>query len=298
MSVVVLGSINADLVLNVPTLPRPGETMRATNAATFAGGKGANQATAAARMGASTTLIGRVGDDASGRMLRGALEADGVDVTSVHIDPEAPTGTALITVADDGANTIVTSAGANHRVGVRELDSLRAALEQARVLLVQLEIPIDVVQRAVALAREAGVTVVLDPAPVRSLPDDLVAQLDWITPNQTEAASLCGTDDPVEAAGLLHERGVRHAVVTIGEQGCVYRGPSGELAVPAPRVVAVDTVACGDAFNGALAARLAAGAGVEEALATACSAGAIAATRAGAGAALPTLADVRTLRPG
>ncbi len=294
MSVVVLGSINADVVLNVPALPRPGQTIRATDASTFPGGKGANQAVAAARMGARTKLIGRVGDDASGRTLRDALAAEGVDVTSVHIDPEAPTGTALITVAANGENTIVTSGGANHRVGRRELDALRAALDGASVLLVQLEIPMDAVAGAVRLADDADVPVMLDPAPAAPLADDLLTRLAWITPNETEAAALCGTTDPRAAARLLHERGVTNAVVTTGERGCVYAGDAGELEVLSPEVDAVDTVACGDAFNAALAAQLVAGASVHEALRFACAAGALAATTAGAAASLPTADAVRT----
>jgi ribokinase len=295
VSVVVLGSINADVVLNVRTLPRPGETIRATNVATFPGGKGANQSVAAARMGARTTLIGRVGDDASGRLLRDELEADGIDVTNVHIDPDAPTGTALITVADDGENTIVTSGGANHHVGRRELDALRAALTHARVLLIQLEIPMDVVTEAVALANDAGVVVVLDPAPMVPLTDELLARLDWITPNETEATSLCATEDPLDAARRLRGRGVANAVVTIGERGCVYAGPDTELEIAAPRVDAIDTVACGDAFTGALGARLADGASPADALRTACTAGALAATRAGAAVSLPTRSEVAAL---
>ena len=297
MSVVVLGSINADIVLNVPRLPLAGETIRATHAATFPGGKGANQAVAAARMGASTTLIGRVGDDASGRLLREALEADGLDVTNVHIDPDAPTGTALITVAAGGENTIVTSGGANHRVGRRELDALRAALPDARVLLIQLEIPMDVVTEAVSLANAAGVVVVLDPAPVAPLADELLSRLDWITPNETEAAAICGSGDAAAAARWLRERGVTNAVVTVGPRGCVYAGPEGELDISAPSVDAIDTVACGDAFNGALAAELAQDVSPFAALETACVAGALAATRAGAHGSLPFHSDVAAIRP-
>jgi ribokinase len=298
MSVVVLGSINADLVLSVPALPRPGETIRATDIGTYPGGKGANQAVAAARMGAETTLIGRVGDDASGRTLREALEADDVDVTSVHIDPEVPTGTALITVAATGENTIVTSGGANHRVGRREIDALRAALDGARVLLVQLEIPMDVVVEAVRLASDAGVSVVLDPAPTRELPDDLFPLLSWITPNETEGQALCGTADARVAARGLRDRGVANAVVTAGARGCVYAGAAGELEVPAPVVDAVDTVACGDAFAGALAAQLVADVAAPDALRFACAAGALAATQPGASASLPTAAAVRASIPG
>jgi ribokinase len=299
MTVVVLGSINADVVLNVPTLPRPGETIRATQAATFPGGKGANQAVAASRMGAQTVLIGRVGDDASGRTTRASLETDGVDVTSVHIDPDVPTGTALITVAADGQNTIVTSGGANHRVGRRELDALRAALDHATVFVVQLEIPMDVVVEAVSLATTAGVLVMLDPAPVAPLTDPLLAQLSWITPNETEAHALTGVADPSEAARALHERGVANAVVTTGEHGCVVAGPDGALASYAPpTVTAVDTVACGDAFTGALAAELAGGVAAADAIRSACAAGALAATRRGAQPSLPTLDEVRRLLSG
>jgi ribokinase len=298
MTVVVLGSINADVVLNVPVLPRPGETIRATHAGTFPGGKGANQAVAAARMGAPTVLIGRVGDDASGRLLRETLEADGIDVAGVHIDPEAPTGTALITVADDGENTIVTSGGANHRVGRRELDALRAVLPSVRVLLIQLEIPMDIVTEVVALARDADVAVVLDPAPVAPLAGDLLARLDWITPNESEARALCGTDDPRVAAQDLHARGVTNAVVTVGSRGCVCAGAHGVVEIPAPPVRAVDTVACGDAFNGALGAELAAGTDTVAALGVACAAGALAATKPGARDSLPGLDDVHALLRG
>ena len=299
MTVVVLGSINADLVLNVPTLPRPGETIRATHAATFPGGKGANQAVAASRMGAPTILIGRVGDDANGRTMRSSLEADGVDVTSVHIDPDAPTGTALITVAAHGENTIVTSGGANHRVGRHELDALRAVLEHAQVFVVQLEIPMGVVIEAVSLATTARVPVVLDPAPVAPLTDPLLAQLSWITPNETEAQALTGVADPSDAARSLRECGVGYAVVTTGEQGCVVAGPADNTATfAAPAVTAVDTVACGDAFTGALAAELAGGAVAPDAIRSACAAGAIAATRPGAQPSLPTLDEVRRLLSG
>jgi ribokinase len=298
MSVVVLGSINADLVLNTPRLPQPGETIRATGIATYPGGKGANQAVAAARMGARTALIGRVGDDGPGRTIRAALESDGVDVSSVHIDPEAPTGTALITVAASGDNTIVTAGGANHCVGTRELDALRAVLIDASVLLVQLEIPMDVVASAVDLAAQAGVPVILDPAPVADVPDDVWPRLAWITPNEHEAAALTGKTDAIDAARDLHARGATHAVVTIGDRGCFYAGAGGEFALPSPHVDVVDTVACGDAFNGALAAALLAGNDVDEALRIACAAGAAAATVPGAYASLPTADAVQRLLPG
>jgi ribokinase len=298
MTVVVLGSINADLVLNTARLPATGETVRATKMQTFPGGKGANQAVATARMGAPVVLVGRIGDDGSGRTVRAAIADAGVDVSPVHIDPDAPTGTAFITVADNGDNTIVTVGGANHLVGTLELDAFKAAVSDARLVLVQLEIPMDVVEAAVALASEAGVPVLLDPAPVADVPHRVLSRLAWVTPNEHEAVALTGKSEPMDAARELRDRGVTHAVVTLGPRGCAYAGPDGELQIGAPQVDAVDTVACGDAFNGALASALHDGTDVAGALRIACAAGAAAATNAGAYASLPTAAEVGRLLPG
>ena len=288
MTIVVLGSINADLVCRVPHLPSRGETVRAAAVATHAGGKGANQATAVARLGAAVRLIGRVGDDSAGALLLTTLSTDGVEVSGVSVDEDAPTGTALITVDDAGETTIVTSGSANHRVGEEELAALREALAGASMLLMQLEIPIEVVVAAARLAREASVPVMLDPAPVRPLPGELLPLLDWITPNEQEAAAL-GRDLRVP-----------HVVVTLGERGCRYsdgysddRGR--ELHVPAPRLASVDTVACGDAFNGALAVALTERRELRSALEFACAAGALAATQEGAGPSLPTRQRVEGL---
>lgn len=292
MSVVVIGSINSDLVLRVPRLPKPGETIKATSYETYPGGKGANQAVAATRMGAPTTLIGRVGRDGVGVDLIEELREAGVDVGGISGDMDENTGLALITVASGGENTIVTLGGANHTAGTEELHALELALVNARILLVQLEIPMDVVTTAVELARAEGVTVVLDPAPVQPLDDDLYAGLDWITPNEHEAEVLTGAADPAEAARILHDRGVRHVAVTVGSRGCRYLGPDGPLEVPAPAVDAVDTVACGDAFNGVLAARLHAGEPIAETLRWATVGGALAARRPGAFPSLPTREEV------
>lgn len=287
MSVLVLGSINADLVLRTPRLPRSGETIRATSVARYPGGKGANQAVAAARMGAQVHLVGRVGNDAAGAELLEALRGEGIDTSGVAIDDEEQTGTALITVSEGGDNTIVTSGGANHRVDRAELDAFEGMLPGARVVLVQLEIPIQAVDAAVRSAASAGVAVVLDPAPVRELPDDLYRCATWITPNEHEAAELTGMEDPEKAALELRKRGVENAVVTLGERGCLYIGPAGTFEIPAPKVTAVDTVACGDAFNGALGAHLSGGEDTVDALLRACAAGAAAATRQGAFPSLP-----------
>jgi ribokinase len=295
MTVLVLGSINTDLVLQTPRLPRPGETIRAAGSATHPGGKGANQAVAAARMGAGVELVGRVGDDAAGIGLLESLRAAGVGVDGIGRDPGAPTGTALITVAADGSNTIVTSGGANHSVGPEELAAFSQRLPGAGVVLVQLEIPLDVVEAALQMAHAAGVPVVLDPAPVRELPPDLLRLLSWITPNDHEAADLTGMRDPRDAATDLHERGTDHAVVTLGSQGCLYVGLDGTYDIEAPNVDAVDTVACGDAFNGALGARLAMGDEPRDALRWAVGAGALAATREGASTSIPSRSAVEAL---
>jgi ribokinase len=291
VKIVVLGSINMDLVVRVPHLPVTGETLRGTDFFTVPGGKGANQAVAAARMGGDVTLIGRVGDDDLGRRAKEALEREGVDTSSVRIDPDEATGVALISVAEDGENTIVTSGGANHRIGEAELGDLGRAMNGCDVLLVQLEVPMTIVDTAVRLAREASASVVLDPAPVAPLSSSVLGGLDWITPNDVEAEALTGHTDPRQACDALLARGVRNVVVTLGPDGCVYNG----LHIPAPTVEAIDTVACGDAFDGALAVALASGASALEALQRGCAAGALAATKQGAQTSLPTAAEVDRL---
>ena len=297
MSVLVLGSINLDLVVEAPRLPRPGETLRGTAFHTSPGGKGANQAVAAARQGASTRLIGRVGADAFGEQLVEAIRAAGVRVSAISIDRDAPTGVALICVAEKGENTIVTVKGANGNVGSEELGVLERIRLQSLVLLMQLEIPIAVARAAAESAREAGLIVILDPAPVTELPEELLGNVSWITPNETEAEALTGIEPSDErsaarAGEALRSRGVERVAVKLGSRGCVYVGPEGTIAIPAPKVDAVDTVAAGDAFNGALAASLVAGHDVEGTLRRACSAGAIAATRRGALPSLPTRSEV------
>lgn len=297
MSVLVLGSINLDLVVRAPRLPSPGETLRGAGFHTSPGGKGANQAVAAARQGAATRLIGRVGADAFGEQVVEAIRAAGVRVSAISLDRDAPTGVALITVADTGENTIVTVKGANGNVGSEELDVLDRLRLQSIVLMMQLEIPVPVATKAAESAREAGLIVILDPAPVTGLPDELLANVSWITPNETETKALTGVQPSDEEAAarageLLRARGVARVAVKLGPRGCVYVGPEGTIAVPAPAVEAIDTVAAGDAFNGALAASLVDGHDVEGALRRACSAGAIAATRRGALPSLPTRSEV------
>jgi ribokinase len=300
MTVLVLGSINMDLTVDVPRLPVPGETLRARQFRWAPGGKGANQAVAAARQGASTQLIGRVGGDAFGEQLVEGLRTAGVRVSAINIDRDSATGIALISVAETGENTIVTVTGANASVGRDELDVLERLLPRAIILMIQLEIPLEVVSAAAAAARDAGAIVILDPAPVKELPDAILENVSWITPNETETEALTGItpSDPeqaVRAAEVLRSRGVSRVAITLGARGCVYSGPDGTLTIPAPGVDAVDTVGAGDAFNGALAASLVTGHEPAQVLRRASAAGAIASTRRGAQPSLPTRAELETL---
>jgi ribokinase len=300
MTVLVMGSINMDLVVEAPRLPSAGETLKGTRFRTTPGGKGANQAVATALQGAPTRLIGRVGGDDFGPLVVDAIRAAGVGVSAITVDRDATTGIALICVAASGENTIVTVGGANHRVGAEDLESLGRMMRGARLLVVQLEIPLDVVESAVALARHAGVPVVCDPAPVAPLSDDILAGVSWITPNETETEALTGIAPADErsaaaAASVLRSRGVEHVAITLGGRGCFYLGPADALSIPAPDLDVVDTVAAGDAFNGALAAGLVTGLGPPDALRRACAAGALAASRAGAQSSLPTRAELDAL---
>ena len=296
--ITVVGSLNQDIVARVPRHPRPGETVLGSGHFVAAGGKGANQAVAAARLGQSVAMVGRVGDDAAGRTLLSGLTADGVDISGVQIDDEVGTGIALITLDDDAENAIVVSPGANGRVTAADVDAAADRVERAAVLLVQLEVPIEAVIRAVEIARG---TVVLNPAPARPLPNDLLERVDILIPNRSELAVLAGAaaepSSPAEviaAAASLH--GPAAIVVTLGADGAlVVDGDEEPVAVPAPIIKPVDTVGAGDAFCGALADALARGNDLPAACQWAVNAGAVAATRRGAQPSLPTAAEVAAM---
>jgi ribokinase len=285
-----------DLVMQTDRVPRGGETLLGRQFTYIPGGKGANQAVAAARLGGSVTMVGRVGQDDFGSALLATLAGDGVDTTHVRRDLAAATGVALITVDAAGQNTIVVVAGANGHVSPADVDAAAAAFTEAAVLLVQLECPLPAVAQAAALARRRGVRVVLNPAPAQLLPADLLAGVDYLVPNQTELAQLTGQADVTAAARQLHASGVRHVVVTLGEAGALVLEPGGETyQLPAHSVNVVDTTAAGDAFVGAFAVALAQGRPAREATAWGNAAGALAVTRAGAQPSLPTLAELEGL---
>jgi ribokinase len=296
MAVVVFGSINMDLVARTPRLPAPGETITGHTFFTVPGGKGANQAVAAARLGVPTRMVGRVGQDVFAPTLLASLADAGVDTAGV-VETAGPSGVAAIAVDDRAENTIVVVPGANGEVGEADLGRLESALDGARALLLQLEIPLAAVVAAARAARRRGVTVILDPAPARELPADLYALADIITPNETEAELLLGfpVRDEQAAARATHElleRGVGRVVIKMGGRGAYAADATGGALAPAFAVTPVDTVAAGDAFNGGLAAALSEGLPFAEALRWGLAAGAISVTRAGAQSSMPSRAEL------
>ena len=294
-----VGSLNEDLTVRASRWPEAGETVFGERLERSAGGKGANQAAAAARLGGDVAMVGRVGDDAAGRRLRDGLSALGVDVTNVALVPDSTTGTAVVGVDAAGGNRIVVLAGANACLEPEALDALD--WRAVRVLLLQLEIPLATVTAAARVAHAAGVRVVLDPAPATSLSDDLLGFIDILTPNSVEAAALAGRAIvDVQTARLvasqLAARGPRAVVITLGASGAVLADGNYVTHLPAPAVATVDTTGAGDAFNGALAVALAEGQPLGSAVIFANRVAALSTTRRGAQAAMPDRAAVGNLR--
>ncbi|MCC4796606.1 ribokinase [Enterovibrio norvegicus] len=298
---VVLGSVNADHVLQVPSFPRPGETLHGRNYQVIPGGKGANQAVAAARLGADIGFIACVGDDAFGINIRESFKEDGIAVDGVKIEAGTPTGIAMIQVADSGENSICISAEANAKLTADAIESDLEAIRQASYLLMQLETPMDGIERAALVAKENNTKVILNPAPARPLSDALLACVDMITPNETEAEVLTGiavTDEASaqQAATVMHEKGIETVMITLGAKGVWVSQQHEEKGqiIPGFRVEATDTTAAGDTFNGALVTGLLEAMPLESAIKFAHAAAAISVTRFGAQTSIPSRAEVDT----
>lgn len=295
--VLVVGSSNTDMVVRVPRIPRPGETVLGTDFAMAGGGKGANQAVAAARAGGRVTFVARVGDDIFGERAIADLAADGLDTRFVLRTPGSASGIALINVDERGENSISVASGSNALLSVDDVKSAAAAFREADIVLLQLESPLATVTAVVRAAGEAGVPVVLNPAPARPLDADLLAGIAVLTPNETEAELLSGIpvrdDGGVrDAAAWLRRRGPRTVIVTLGQRGIYAAAPDLEGFFPAFGVEAVDTTAAGDVFNGALAVALAEKSPLAGALRFAQAAAAISVTRPGAQPSAPTRAEI------
>jgi ribokinase len=285
--IVVIGSVNADLVVRGPRIPSPGETVTGGSFLQAQGGKGANQAVAAARARAEVTFVARVGDDELGEAAIASLVEESIDVAHITRDPDHATGVALIMVDQAGENAVSVAPGANARLSVHDVEAARAAIESADVLLMQLETPIPTVERAAAIAAAAGTMVILNPAPARALGDSLLSDVDMLTPNEGESTFLTGVEEPDLAATRLVASGVNTVVVTLGPRGAMVLSSGGLSVAEGFPVTAVDSTAAGDAFNGFLAVSLAEGLDLEKAVARACAAGALATTVPGARPSLP-----------
>ncbi|RMA82050.1 MULTISPECIES: ribokinase [Enterobacter] len=291
-NLVVLGSINADHILNLESFPTPGETVTGNQYQVAFGGKGANQAVAAGRSGANIAFIACTGDDDTGERVRKQLASDNIDIAPVSVVAGESTGVALIFVNAEGENVIGIHAGANAALTTERVEAQRAIIAGAEALLMQLESPVESVLAAAKIAHENHTTVVLNPAPARVLSDELLALVDIITPNETEAEKLTGfcvenDDDAARAARALHDKGIGTVIITLGSRG-VWASVNGEgRRVPGFKVKAIDTIAAGDTFNGALVTALLEGKRMDDAIRFAHAAAAIAVTRKGAQPSVP-----------
>lgn len=299
-NLLVIGSLNMDLVVRAPRLPKPGETLTGSGYAQAAGGKGGNQAVAAARLGARAAMIGQLSDDANGATLRAGLEAEGIDCGAIGTSAGVPSGVALIVVDDASQNAIVIVAGTNGEVGEHTVADHDARIAAVDVLVCQLETPLPAARAALEAGRRHGCAVVLNPAPVLGpLPDGWLPLVDWLIPNEVEAAALTGIAiatpaDAEAAARSLAVGGARNVIVTMGWQGVVARFADGTTRYfPAPKVDAIDTTAAGDTFIGGLASQLAAGEAPDAAIRFAQRAASISVTRSGAQPSIiPRLSEV------
>ncbi|WP_338877370.1 ribokinase (plasmid) [Spirosoma sp. SC4-14] len=295
--ILVIGSSNTDMVIKTSRLPAPGETIIGGTFLMNPGGKGANQAVAAARLGGQVTFVTKVGTDVFGQQAIGGFHQEGIDTRFILQDPEHPSGVALITVDTQGENAITVASGANAHLEPADLESALDQIDPASLVLTQLETPIATVAYVARRVSERGGRVILNPAPAQILPDELLASLFVISPNETEAEQLTGipvTDEASArlAATRLHERGVQTVIITLGAKGALLSEPGHTQLIAAQPVKAVDTTAAGDCFNGALTVAIAEGQPLAEAVGFACQAASISVTRMGAQASMPKRSEL------
>ncbi len=297
--IVVVGSLNMDLVVRVPHMPVPGETILGDNFQTIPGGKGANQAVAAARMGAQVTMIGCVGNDDFGKTLVDNLAKENIDVSNISVDPDAATGIALITVDKSGQNSIVVASGANMTLTPKDIRTAWQKLEAVDVVVMPLEVSLDCIEEAATLAKKSDIKVVLNPAPAQNLSDQLLGKVDVLVPNESETALLTDIDvnslDQAKiAAQKLQSKGIDTVILTLGERGAMLIEKGAEAQVyPSFPADVVDTTAAGDAFVATLSVGISSGVPLEDAIRQANAAGALAVSKMGAQPSLPTQAEVR-----
>lgn len=296
--ILVIGSSNTDMVIKTSKLPVPGETILGGDFFMNPGGKGANQAVAAARLGGNVSFIAKTGNDLFGKQARQIFEAENINADFLVTDPDHPSGVALITVDAKGENCIVVAPGSNGYLCQGDIDQAHEEILRSEIVLMQLEIPLETVVFAANLAFEAGKKVILNPAPAAQITDELLSKLYLITPNETEAELISGIpvkdiDSAILAARNLYERGVKVVIITLGNQGALlFNGKEAKL-IPSPKVVAADTTAAGDIFNGAIAVAMSEGLELEKAVEFACKAAAISVTRMGAQASAPYRKEIK-----
>lgn len=299
-NICVIGSLNMDLVVNVDAMPKPGQTIIGSNFKEVPGGKGANQAVAMARLNGNVSMIGKVGEDGFGQTLISSLKNDKVDTTYIQT-AKGSTGVALITVDKNAQNSIVVSPGANFEVKEEDIDNNIKAIENSDIVVLQLETPLNTIKYALNKAKELNKYTILNPAPAVKLDDEIIKNVDLLTPNETELEIISGVsieteEDIQKAAQIMIEKGVKELIVTLGSKGSLYINKEKSMFKKAYKVEAVDTTAAGDSYTGALAVALSQDKGIADAMDFASKVGALSVLKEGAQSSLPTLEDVKNFR--